>query len=98
MEDIVDSLTSVNQLLFKVYAYEYPQDLKDISKLLHIGNVYSESEAVRSLWADDNLHYAHHRMEEDLKDNPSWEAYLPRFTSNIFKVEWEKEKNPDYEP
>lgn len=94
----MDSLKTVNQLLFKVYAYEYPQDIKDISKLLHIGNIYSESEAVNSLWADDNLHFPHMPIEEDLKSNPSWEAYIPRFTPNIFKIEWGQETNPDYVP
>ena len=57
--NLVESLKATGQLLFKVYAYEYPQDLKDSSKLTYISRVYSSSEAVNSLWADDNLHFPH---------------------------------------
>lgn len=89
-------MTAKDQLLFKVYAYEYPQDLKDSSKLTYIGRVYSNSEAVNSLWADDNLHFPHMQVEEDLEIQPTWRDYLPYFTPNIFAIDWEQEPNPDY--
>ena len=95
-QDLVDSLTQSDQLLFNVYAYDQPQEMKDPSNLQLIGKIYSASEAVNSLWADEQLLFAHMAIEEDMESQPEWRNYLPEYTPNVFEIDWFQEKNPEY--
>ena len=87
-KNIKNSLTTVGQLLFNVYAYEYPEDLKDSTKLQLIGKIISDSKAENSVWADEKLLITHMPTEEDLETQPDWEKYLPRYTPNYFEIDW----------
>lgn len=51
---------------------------------------------MNSLFGDEELHFPHSKMDEDLNSHPVWEQYLPKYTSNFFEIEWGQEKNPRY--
>ena len=70
--------------------------MSDPSNLVLIGKVYSASAAVNSLYADEQLLFTHMPIEEDLQSEPGWEKYLPRYTPNIFEINWNQDENPDY--
>jgi len=45
-----------------------------------IGVLKTTSGLVTSRWGDETLFFKHNYMDEDLKDNPQWEKYTPKFS------------------
>ena len=76
----VDQLKSVpaNSRLYKIYAM-------DTSKLgggkeTLIGTLQLEGGLTSSKWGDESLFFRHQKMNDDIKYNPEWEKYLPKYS------------------
>jgi len=75
-QDYLEQLKSVEvgSELYDVYALDQPE-----SHPTKIGTLKTTSKMVTSHWGDESLFFKHNHMEIDLKENPSWEAYIPKY-------------------
>ena len=49
-----------------------------------IGNIYSDSPAIKSTYADNDLMFGHTNIQEDIDRNPNWENFVPYVSMNPF--------------
>jgi len=75
-KDYLDQLKSVEVgvEMYDVYALDQPE-----SKPQKIGTLKTTSKMVSSHWGDESLFFRHNYMDIDLKANPSWEQYVPKY-------------------
>ena len=88
-DSIVETLTKKGELLWKVLAVEGPDDCANKKPAVHIGNIYSEGAAIKSVFADKNVMFSHNDMALDIDMNPSWGEKLASFLKpelNIFDL------------
>jgi len=69
---LLKTLSSGNQMLFKVMAQETPT-----SGLTLIGHIVSRGPAVKSKYADDKIMFGHNDMGLDLQVHPEWTSSVP---------------------
>jgi len=62
-------------MIYEVWAVENPNNPER-----KIGEIITKSEMVASRWGDESLFFRHNLMEDDLKENPEWEEYVPRYS------------------
>ena len=76
----VDQLVSIaaNTTLYDVYAWDARKEDGGSEKL--IGQLVLDGQMVRSKWGDDNLFFRHQKMDDDIKLQPSWSDYVPRWS------------------
>jgi len=74
--DYLDQLKSVTvgTEIYDVYALDQPE-----SQPKKIGTLKTTSKMVSSHWGDESLFFRHNYMDIDLKANPSWEKYVPKY-------------------
>ena len=78
---IIETLTQKDQLIWKVFAVDGPNDCDNKKSATHIGNIYSEGPAIKSMFADKNVMFQHNDMTRDVELNPSWEQDLATFVT-----------------
>jgi len=66
----------VNVPIYDVYAQDQPE--KDIWK--KVASIKLTSPVTTSKWGDESLFIRHTYMDIDIKDNPKWENYVPKFS------------------
>lgn len=71
--DDVKTLKS-GETMYDVYGQDRPGGMKGM-KQIRIGTLKLNSAPTESYYGDNNLHYRHQNMEEDLKLMPSWRDY-----------------------
>jgi len=66
----------VGSEIFKVYAYESPDDVVKGNKV-QVGRMTTTSPCYQSLFGDEHLYFRHQRMEEDFALRPDWIKQMP---------------------
>ena len=51
-----------------------------------IGYINSESEAIKSTYADNEIMFGHTNIKQDFERNPSWVSFVPHVTANPFGI------------
>lgn len=46
-----------------------------------IGELKLDGEMTTSKWGDENLFFRHQKMDDDVKINPDWDQYLPKYST-----------------
>ena len=64
-------------------AHDEPEELGGVEK--HIGDLYTTSECVTSLWGDTMLFFRHTRFEEDIAMKPKWKDHVESFPDVVGK-------------
>lgn len=85
VEDYMTQLTHYikeGTKLYKVIAQDKPFELGGHEK--HIGDLWTTSPMVTSLWGDTKLFFRHVRFDEDIAMRPEWEPFVEKFTRNSF--------------
>lgn len=81
----VDQLTTVphNSNVYEVWALDQPKPLG--GKDTHIGSLVLDGGFVKSKWADETLFIRHQRSDDDVRLEPSWDKYLPKWSDSKVK-------------
>ena len=76
----VDQLASVpaNSALYNVYAMSGPKQTG--GKEFNIGTLVLDGLLTNSKWGDEKLFFRHQRGDDDLKANPQWKPYFPKYS------------------
>ena len=92
----VDYMTQLGSItsgttIYEVYAIDQPTQ-----KEKKIGIIKTTSKMASSHWGDESLFFRHNYMDADLKENPSWTNYVPKFSifGSSNTTEGEKKKCP----
>ena len=77
--DYRDQLSTIQAgtKLFKIYALDAPEDLG--GQETYIGDLVTDSEMTTSNWGDEHLFFRHQKADDDIKLQPTWGDYYPKF-------------------
>jgi len=63
--------------IYDVYAIDDPSKPTVQKK---IGSLRTTSQMTTSYWGDESMFFKHNYMDDDLKENPAWEKFTPKFS------------------
>ena len=69
-ETLTNGCIQPGSLLFDVLALDNPEELGGIEE--KIGEIYTTTDMVTSLYGDTKLFFKHQRFEEDIEARPQW--------------------------